>query len=186
MHTGRQWLSMQVLNTPRLRLRPLVDEDAGFILNLVNDADWLRFIGDKGVHNLADARRYIHQGPHAMYQHQLGLLLVEGRTDAQALGLCGLLQRDYLPMADLGFAYLPEARGQGIGYEAAQAVLAHAFNQQGHSAVAALTALDNQASIGLLSKLGFTMLGERTFSGQAQPSKLFELTKTAWAELSPA
>ena len=38
---------MQTLSTARLRLRPFTEDDADFILALLNDPGWLRFIGDK-------------------------------------------------------------------------------------------------------------------------------------------
>jgi ribosomal-protein-alanine N-acetyltransferase len=82
---------MQNLLTSRLRLRPLIMDDAEFILERVTDPDWLNYIGDKGVHSIDDAKRYIYDGPQAMYQqHGRGLLLVESIESCKALGLCGL------------------------------------------------------------------------------------------------
>ena len=34
------------LTSERLAMRPFDEGDAGFILELVNDPDWLRYIGD--------------------------------------------------------------------------------------------------------------------------------------------
>ena len=65
---SRIMLSMVVLDTPRLILRRLTLDDAEFIFRLVNDPSWLRFIGDKNVHSLDDARRYLREGPLDMYQ----------------------------------------------------------------------------------------------------------------------
>lgn len=52
-------LTVRVLKTERLVLRRLTVEDSEFILEMLNDPLWLRFIGDKGVRNLDDAREYI-------------------------------------------------------------------------------------------------------------------------------
>ena len=105
---------MTVLETERLRLRRLTVDDAAFILELVNDPSWLRFIGDRGVRNLDDARSYILKGPVASYEkHGFGLWLVELKAEATPIGICGLLQRDTLPDVDIGFALLPQFCGQG-------------------------------------------------------------------------
>ena len=48
-----------VLETHRLVLRELEAADAGFILRLVNEPAWRRFIGDPGVRTSGDAGHYI-------------------------------------------------------------------------------------------------------------------------------
>jgi peroxiredoxin len=70
--------SMKVLETGRLVVRWLKADDAEFILRLVNDLSWLRYICDKGVGTLEDARKYIENGPVEMYARVgHGLYLVE-------------------------------------------------------------------------------------------------------------
>jgi hypothetical protein len=54
------------LETPRLRLRRLVADDAAFYLALVTDPAWIRFIGDKNLHTVEEARRSLLDGPIAM------------------------------------------------------------------------------------------------------------------------
>ncbi|MFI4982343.1 MAG: GNAT family N-acetyltransferase, partial [Nevskiales bacterium] len=116
---------MKVLETERLVLRRLVAEDAPFILELLSDPSWLRFIGDKGVRNLDDARLYIRIGPAAMYARLgHGLYLTELKDGGIPIGLCGLIKRDTLDDVDIGFAFLPQYRGQGYAREAAAATLA--------------------------------------------------------------
>ena len=46
---------MTILETERLSLRRLTVEDAGFIVELLNDSSFLRFVGDKGVRTSEDA-----------------------------------------------------------------------------------------------------------------------------------
>ena len=149
------------ISTSRLQLRWLDDDDATFILRLVTDADWLRFIGDKGVADLDGARRYLETGPFKMYRERgFGLNRVALRADDTPIGICGILQRDNLADVDLGFALLPEFRGRGYAAEAARAVLRHAAETLGISRVAAIVAAQNAASLGLLRKLGFAYRGE--------------------------
>ena len=105
---------IKILETDRLILRRLSVEDAAFILELVNDPLWLRFIGDRGVRTLDEARAYILNGPVAMYERAgFGLYLVERKIDSTSLGMCGLIKRDGLDDVDLGFAFLPGDNGIG-------------------------------------------------------------------------
>ena len=132
--------------------------DAEFIYQLVNDPQWLRFIGDKQVADLNGARRYIEDGPRAMYrQFGFGLNRVALKDNDTAIGICGLLQRESLPQADLGFAFLPEYRDQGYAREAADAILQHAYLILCQTQVAAIVSPDNLSSIKLLDKLGFRL-----------------------------
>ncbi|KPV49042.1 hypothetical protein SE17_34840, partial [Kouleothrix aurantiaca] len=111
---------MTVLETERLRLRQFADSDAAFVLELLNEPSWLRFIGDRGVRTLDDALGYITNGPQAMYaRYGFSLLVVERTTDGAALGMCGLIKRDTLDAPDIGYAFLPRAWGQGYAREAA-------------------------------------------------------------------
>jgi [ribosomal protein S5]-alanine N-acetyltransferase len=147
---------MPVLETERLALRRLTTDDAEFILELLNEPSFLRYIGDKGVRTHADACRYIETGPMASYERfGFGLYRVELKDGREPIGMCGLLKRDTLPDADVGFAFLPRFWSQGYAFESASAVLAYARDTLGLRRVLAITSPDNVASINLLAKLGF-------------------------------
>ena len=146
-----------VFETERLTLRQFLLDDAAFILELVNDPDWLRFIGDRNVRTLADARNYLQNGPLAMYARSgFGLYAVVLKSNAAPIGMCGLIKREGLDDVDVGFAFLPRYRAQGYAYEAAAATLAFGRHEFGLQRIAAITSQDNERSIQLLQKLGFT------------------------------
>lgn len=149
-----------VFDTERLRLRHLEQEDAPFILELVNEPSWLRFIGDRGVHDLDDARKFIANGPQKMYaQHGFGLFVVERRAEGVPMGMCGLIRRDTLPDVDIGFAFLPRFWGQGYAHEAAAATLRYARDVLHLARVVAITRPDNAASGKLLERIGLQVEG---------------------------
>src|SRR5262245_51998217 len=111
-----------VSETARLRLRELTSEDAAFIYELVNEPAWIQWLGDRNVHSLDDARRYIANGPVASYaKHGFGLWAVEQKASGEPVGMCGLVKRATLAHADLGFALLARHRGHGYAREAAAA-----------------------------------------------------------------
>jgi RimJ/RimL family protein N-acetyltransferase len=157
---------MKILETERLVLRRLSSDDAEFILELLNQPSFLRYIGDKGVRTTEDAVRYIQTGPVASYERfGFGLYLVELKETGVPIGMCGLLKRDTLPDADVGFAFLPDYRSQGYAFEAASSVMSYGREVLGLPRIVAITSRDNDASIKLLEKIGLK------FEGLIKPSE---------------
>lgn len=165
---------MPVLETRRLVLDQLTTDDAGFILELVNEEPFVRHIGDKGVRSLTDACQYILTGPVASYErHGHGLYRVALRDDGVPMGICGVLKRDGLEDPDLGFAFLERYWYRGYAFESAAAVMEHARETLGLGRVVAITSPDNVASIRLLARLGFVFEGETRLPGEEEDVKVF-------------
>lgn len=145
-----------ILETDRLILRRLSpDDDAQFIFELVNDPDWIRYIGERNVRSLDDARRYILNGPVAMYEKfGFGLWRTELKESGLPIGICGLIRRDNLDDIDVGFAFLRDHRAKGYAYEAAAATLQYGQNVLGLKRIVAITTPDNAISGRLLERLG--------------------------------
>lgn len=147
--------NMKILETKRLVLRHMSADDAAFMLTLLNDPSWLRYIGDRKVRNLDDARHYILNGAVENYARLgFGFYLVELKESGTAIGMCGLAKRDYLDHADIGFALMPQYCGKGYAYEAAVAVVDYAQQELGLQRLLATTRVDNLSSIKLLEKIG--------------------------------
>ena len=162
------------LQTQRLLLRQFTVDDADFILTLLNEPSFLRYIGDKKVRNLDDARQYILNGPVATYErYGFGLCLIELRESKTPIGMCGLLKREELPDPDIGFALLPDFWKQGFAFEASSAVLNDASERLKLERILAITSLDNDASIDLLQRLGFTFEGIKKLAPDREPVRLF-------------
>lgn len=171
------------LFTERLLVREITQADAHFVLRLTNEPGWLRFIGDKNVHSVADAESYIAESITASYEKNgFGIWLVEIKSrEAQSsipIGSCGLVNRDTLSGVDLGFAFLEEATGKGYAFEASKAVLTYAKEQVGLAHIKAITLPENVRSIQLLGKLQFVEKGPiqlpPTDNGEQETLLLFE------------
>lgn len=149
--------SVSVLETERLTLRKMSLEDADFIVELLNDPSFLRFIGDKGVRTNEDARQYIRAGPMDSYErHGFGLWLVELTGSKVPIGICGLLKRETLSDVDIGFAFLPRYRSLGYAYESAGAVMDYGRNVLGLKRIVAIADEENAGSIRVLEKIGMS------------------------------
>ncbi|RWY49514.1 N-acetyltransferase [Mucilaginibacter gilvus] len=142
-------------HTERLIIRQLTLGDTGFIIELLNSPGWLKFIGDRNVHNTDDALNYLTNGPLKSYaEHGFGLYLVATKTDDTPIGMCGILKRATLNNPDIGYALLPGFAGMGYAYEMANAVLKHAQHDLKLPVISAITLPGNTSSVKLLGKLG--------------------------------
>lgn len=154
---------LKVGETERLIIRHFDLADALFIIEQLNQASFIRFITDKKVRNIDQARQYLTTGPLNSYQQWgyglNGLLLKESES---LIGMCGLVVRPELDHPDLGYALLPQYWGQGLALEAAKAVLRSAENEHNLEKVLAVTMPDNLSSNNLLKKAGFIYQSEIT------------------------
>jgi RimJ/RimL family protein N-acetyltransferase len=146
------------MNQPNLQLRLLAETDAGFIRNLVNTPDWIRFIGDRNVHSDDDALQYIRR---IMRNPDYGYQVITDQTDGTPMGIITLLQRENLPHPDLGFALLPEFAGRDIAFRASKMVLTKILEKAEFDCLMAITLEENKRSIRLLERLGFRLDGPK-------------------------
>ena len=167
---------MNVAETERLRVRWLNAGDAAFILELVNEPSWIRFIGDKGVKTPEDALRYIDNGPVAMYRRVgFGLYMVELKEIGQPIGICGLIKREGLKDVDLGFAFLPRFWRKGYAFESAFAVMSYGRKVLGLRRIVAILSQHNHRSSRLLEKLGFSFEGTIKLRPDDEELKLYAI-----------
>jgi [ribosomal protein S5]-alanine N-acetyltransferase len=140
--------------TERLSLREADVHDAPFLLDLMNQPDWLKFIGDRGIRSLDDAEKYIADKLQTSYSNYgFGLLIMERQVDKSPLGLCGLLKRPQLAFPDIGFAIHAQYYGCGYAFEAAEAIVEVA-KEKCLGRLLAITDPANARSIHLLKKIG--------------------------------
>lgn len=167
---------MKILDTERLTLRELTEEDASFMLKLLNEPSFLRFIGDRGVRTVEDARRYLREGPISSYKRfGFGLYLVELRDAQTPIGICGLVKREALDDVDIGFAFLPAFWSKGYAFESAAAVMRYAQDVIGLNRIAAIVSPDNDRSIGVLNKLGLRFERLITWPEDGSELKLYAI-----------
>lgn len=168
---------MTIVETERLVIRKLSTDDAEFIVELLNQPSFLRYIGDKAVRSSDDAVRYIQTGPLASYERfGFGLYLVELKETGESIGMCGLLKRDTLPDVDIGFAFLSSYWSRGYALESATAVMKYGREELGLRRIVAITSPDNDASIRLLEKIGLRFEGMIKLSEDQSEVRVFGST----------
>lgn len=165
---------MKLLETNRLRLHEITVADAPFYVKLFNSEGWLKYIGDRNVHTIADAENYIRKNYLPSYEkHGYGSYTVQLKETGETIGACGLYKRDNLEHPDIGFAFLGEYLGKGYGYEAAAAVMEYGQTTLGIQKILGFTLENNVASIMLLEKLGLQKSGTYLFENDEEELLLF-------------
>jgi len=169
-----------IIETERLQLRPFVLNDATFVIQLLNSDGWLKYIGDRNVHNTTQAEQYLQNGLMLSYEvNGYGLWLVQKKDSKLPLGMCGILKRETLHLPDIGFAFLPEFTGLGYALEAAKASLHYAMETLGLKEIAAITLAGNEKSVKLLTKLGMQNKGPFYLPDSTEELQLFNIKKTS-------
>ena len=103
-----------------------------------------------------------------------GFYRVELKESETVVGICGLVKRDTLDDADIGFSILQRFGGNGYAYEAAVAVLNLGRTVLGLAHICGVTGPGNQTSIHLLEKLGLKFRRKIHLPGYGTESLLFE------------
>ncbi len=166
-----------IFETERLVFRELVPSLAPFVLTLLTDPTFIKFIGDRGVYDLSSAERYIQDVRTQYIDPGYGSYVVLQKETEKPIGISGIIKRVSLLHPDIGFAYLPKYWGYGYAFEGAEALLKYAKGELGLETVVAITSPGNVSSQKLLKKLGMTF--KRCVSAQntGEEALLFEPVK---------
>ena len=165
---------MKIFETERTTLREVCADDAEFILDLLNQPSFIKYIGDRNVRSVAGAVEYIESRFASSYrQFGFGMWAVELKETETPIGICGFVKRDSLPDADIGFAFLPQFEKKGYAFESAAAAMKYGRDVLGLKRVLAITSQDNESSGRLLEKLNFKFESLIILLPDAEELKLF-------------
>jgi ribosomal-protein-alanine N-acetyltransferase len=151
--TKNDWL----METERLRLRPVTVDDTALMLAVWNDPAFIENVADRGIRTVEQAREAIKAGAQKLFDdYGYGPYCMSLKSGGAMIGICGIFKRENIDDPDIGFGVLPDFCGKGYAGEAAQAVVEYAHNTLGISVLTAIVSPTNAASIGLIEKLGLT------------------------------
>ena len=107
------------LETERLKLRWHTHDDLEVMYILNTDPDVIRYADDP-VKDMDEARQRLEEGPLADYQkYGYGRFAVELKETGEVIGFCGIKYLPEIDLPEVGYRYLKEYWGKGIGTEAA-------------------------------------------------------------------
>jgi RimJ/RimL family protein N-acetyltransferase len=149
--------------TQRLILETLNLTDSPFIFELVNTAEWKKFIGERHINSIEDAVAYVQK---LIDNPNISYWVVQLKEQQLPIGVITIIKRDYLAHKDIGFAFLPPYGKKGYATEAATIILNDLVTDDNCEMVLATTIEANVNSIQLLEKLGLSFSERITHDGE--------------------
>jgi ribosomal-protein-alanine N-acetyltransferase len=161
MHAG--FSPFPELETARLLLRRLSEDDDHALLQLRSDREVNKFIQRPKMKGLDEIRNFILR-IHKDNAEDRGLYWAISLTgDRKLIGVVCLwkFSEDYR-VAELGYELMPRFQKKGFMQEAVSRVIRHGFEQIGLGRIEAVTHHKNKNSIRILEKNGFILESDRT------------------------
>jgi RimJ/RimL family protein N-acetyltransferase len=149
---------MKILETERLILRHFLPNDLDSLYALYRDPDVRRHFPE-GTLTYAETKEELEWFLNGHPEHpELGLWATIHRATHRFIGRCGLLPCtiDERPEVEVAYLLAKEYWGQGLGTEAAQAILDYGFEKLHLSRLICLIDREHQASIRVAQKIGMT------------------------------
>jgi RimJ/RimL family protein N-acetyltransferase len=147
---------MKQIETKRLILHPVeAERDAAFVLQMLNEPDYIANVADRGVRTVAAAKDFIREKflpGHERYG--VGYCVVQRKSSGTPVGSCGLMKRDGMEDFDIGYSTLIAYAGNGYAFEAASAMMEYGRTKMGLQRIVGFTSPTNLKSAHLLEKLG--------------------------------
>jgi len=171
-------MTYKSFETERLIIRPTSESDSELIFELLNTPKWLKYIGERNVKTIENAKNYINEKmiPQLERLGYSNYTLIR-KQDNQKIGTCGLYDREGLKGIDIGFAFLPEYEKKGFAFESSNRLKEAAFNEFGIKTISAITMKDNTSSQKLLEKLGLKLIGTTKLPNDDEELLLYKIEK---------
>lgn len=170
---------LTVLETDRLRLRPLTEADAADIFPLMGDPEVMAFLDLPETDEPELVDELVRAQVAAMNQGKAVYWTIRALADDAFVGCCELSDIDrWHKRAEIGFMLGRGTWGQGFGLEAMRAVVGYAA-ASGLRRLTATTHLGNRRSETILETLGFReeglLRGHVLRDGERRDCQLFGL-----------
>jgi RimJ/RimL family protein N-acetyltransferase len=166
------------LETERLLLRWLREEDFERFASMCRDPEVMRFLGGTLATEIEVWRQMASIMGH-WYFRGYGIWAVEEKSSGQFIGRIGLLNPIGWPGFELGWTLARDRWGKGYATEGARRALAYAFNELDRDHVISLIASANIASIKVAERLGEKVEGQTELLGNEV--FIYGLSREQWA-----
>ncbi|MGG0486491.1 GNAT family protein [Priestia aryabhattai] len=148
------------LETKRLILRKIVEEDAPEILSCFSDGDVLRYYGQQSLESIDQVKEIIKNFSKGYEEKQLIKWGIQLKGNGKLIGTVGFQEwSSEHKKANISYALFPEYWNKGYATEAVYEAISYGFNELQYNRMGAIVFTQNSGSIALLSKVGFKKEG---------------------------
>jgi RimJ/RimL family protein N-acetyltransferase len=145
-----------ILETDRLRLRPVSPDDLDHIVALYGDPEVMRYIGTRGALTREEACGRLDFMVDHWRRHGFGMWSLFRKDDGAFVGRCGMRYMDSTTDVELGYTLVKACWGQGFATEASRAVVRYALDVMKMKRLVAIADPENTASVNVMKKIGMT------------------------------
>ncbi len=148
------------LETHRLLLREIVEDDAGEILKCFSDGDVLRYYGQKPLESIDQVKQIIKNFSRGYEEKQLIKWGIQLKGKEKLIGTIGFQEwSSQHKKVNVSYALFPDYWNKGYATEAVHEAIFYGFNELHLKRIGAVVFTQNSGSITLLSKVGFKKEG---------------------------
>jgi ribosomal-protein-alanine N-acetyltransferase len=144
------------LETGRLRMRPVSDDDLDDFAALYGDPDVMRYIGVRGPLTREQTRERLAFMVDHWRRHSFGMWALFRKDGGTFVGRCGLRYMDNTTEIELGYTLGKAHWRQGLATESSRAVVRYFFDVMKLPRLVAIADPANAASVNVMKKLGMT------------------------------
>jgi ribosomal-protein-alanine N-acetyltransferase len=180
-------LEFPVMETARLRMRQLVQEDAEALFRMFASQELMRYYGRHPMAALEEAEEMIERH-RLLFEELRGIRWgIELKENGQLIGTAGFHAWVHsYQRAEIGYELDQVYQGRGLAREALTAAIDYAFGTMGINRIGALVYPENENSARLLERLGFELEGllkqYAVFCDRYQDLNMYALLKEQWIE----
>lgn len=168
---------MTIIETHRLVLRPLTQEDLDWFSALRGDPDVMRYIGTQGPLTHEQSAEKLDKYLKCWTDNGLGMFGI--RWGDEPVGWGGLQPLENTGEIEVGYAFGTKSWGLGLATETARAVVSWGFLEKQLDRIVAVASPENSASRRVMDKIGMTYEGVKSRYGT--DCAYHSLTRSAFA-----
>lgn len=174
------------IETDRLLMRDLMDEDVHGMFIMDSDAEVHKFLGNKPISTVAEAQNYIDLIKKQYIENGIGRWAVVEKESGDFIGWSGfkLITNEIDGRShfyDLGYRFLKKYWGKGYATETAVASLIHGFTKLDYNEICGMADVEHIASNVILQKIGLVKRNQFIYDGTLH--NFYSLKKADWKRL---